>query len=484
MRAVSLQKRVCVVEAGRVGGADVWNGTVQSKTLWEMGQFVSKLTSSDFTGRLMDPAAAAQVATTAVDDNRIRDTLQRVSAQMEQQRMDVMKASGVELIRGKATFSGEHEVDVHTEGSGEYRELSADYFIIATGSKPRGHPLYPTDHRRVLTSDDMFNLPQVPRSLVIIGGGPMGCEFASCYARLGKTKVALVDKAPRILPKEDEDVAKRVEAQLERRGVRLHHHSHLFDLEPFEKPDRSGEGGCYYTVQKVLGGELQTFKAERALVVIGRVPNYDGLGLEQTKMRVQNGQLVVDEYNRCRPYEHIYCVGDACNDRKTVSLAQAAARAAVHAIFTSKPRYPVNSRVIRNFSTDVFLDEEVAGIGLNEQQCRERGISYLATSYDYAFMTRTAMMAETNGFVKLLVTNDREKQVLGVRAVGPHSGSVVEAVSLAIRNEASVYSLLKLNPAYPSVVQGLVECARLTVGRGSMMHYGKGIEVREWTAPC
>ncbi|KEG06565.1 putative dihydrolipoamide dehydrogenase [Trypanosoma grayi] len=137
-------------------------------------------------------------------------------------------------------------------------------------------------------------------------------------------------------------------------------------------------------------------------------------------------------------------------------------------MYSDKLARPINSAVLTNLSTVMFLEEEVACVGLNEQQCRAQRLSYMAARYGYEYLSRAIAMGDTVGFCKVIVTNDREKRLLGVRAVGAHAGSIVEVASLAIRRGESAYELLKLTSSYPSVVQGFAECIRMVLGRSAI----------------
>lgn len=473
LRAVEFGRSVCIVEADRIGGADAWGGCVSSKMLWEISRSMSKLAGSNFSTNLLSHVDTKELVN-SIESRRIMATLQQACLAKEEEYRQILSAAGVALIRGQATFANEQEIDIHTQGTGEYRALNADRFLIATGARPRQHVLHPCDHTRVVHSDDIFNLP-IPSSMVIIGAGPMGCEFASIFANLGRTDLRLIDKATRILPKEDEDVAMSVQNQLVARGVTIHHDCRLFDLEAVAN-------GCQYSIRNICTGKVDTFHVERALVAIGRQSNVEALGLENTRMRVKNGQLEMDAYNRCRPYQHIYCIGDACGGQKSVNLAVAAGRAVVNNIYGTAVKQAVSAVVAGNLATNMFLEEEVAAIGMNEMQCREQGVSYIAAKFDYRHLTRSLIMGQSEGFVKLITTQNREKRVLGVRAVGPHAGSVVEMASLLIRNGESVYELLKHQAAYPSMVSGVVECAHHIVGRSSHQ-YGRigGVSLTKWS---
>ncbi|AAZ11094.1 dihydrolipoamide dehydrogenase, putative [Trypanosoma brucei gambiense DAL972] len=485
LRAVDYNKRVCLVEAKRIGGCDLWDGALQSKTLWEMSKYVSSLSGAS-ARRVFDDDTVREIQQ-KLDLSRVQQTLQEVSATRETQTVELLRAAGVTTVFGRAMFSSPHELDVHSPGANEYHVLTADYFIIATGSVPRQHEFVVADHRRVVTTDTIMQLP-IPSSLVIIGAGAVGCEFASIYANFGRTEVTIIDKAKRILPKEDEDIANFVEEHLTRRGVRILNTCTLFDLESWEESD--DVGGCVYSVRHNTtnnrndANSVETYEAERALVSLGRTPNLSGLGLENTACKVTGGQVTLDAFGRCVPYKHIYAVGDVSADRGLVNLGEAQGRGAVEHIYGEKPARPVNSSLLTNLSTILFLEEEVACVGLNEEQCRALGFGYIVARYDYSHLSRAIAMGGAQGFCKVIVTNDRQKLLLGVRAVGAHAGSIVEVASLAIRQSDSVYSLLKLTAAYPAVVQGFVECIRMILGRSNIKpNTMPNLTLTEWRPP-
>ncbi|KAG5497708.1 hypothetical protein JKF63_03974 [Porcisia hertigi] len=472
MRAVDYGKSVCIIEARHVGGADLWSGTVPSKMFWEIADFAASLTGPEFARELLDPQQTRSIVS-GIPSERITQFLQKTCAEKEREYRALLKATGVQLIEGKAAFATPNEVDIHTEGTGEYRSIQADNIVIATGSSPRSHALAKCDRTRTVNSTDLFHLP-IPASMVVVGAGATGCEVASMFAKLGRTKVYLVDKAARILPNEDEDVAMYVQRHLIRRGVVIHHDCRLFDLE-------ACEADCQYSVRNIWTGDIETYNVERAMVAVGRRPNLETLGLENTKMQVENGILHCDFYNRCKPYKHIYCIGDATGSQRTVGTALTAGRAVVDTMFGSTPKLAVSPTVLTNIATNMFLENEVAAIGLNEQQCREEGIGYMVAKIEYKHLLRSVVMGVKDGFVKMIVTNNREKRVLGVRAVGPHAGSVVEVASLPIRNKESVYTMLKHNPAYPSLVSGLTDCAAMLVGRSALRSdVVDGVSIKTW----
>jgi dihydrolipoamide dehydrogenase len=460
--------RVCLIEKEELGGADLWNGALQSKTMWEMAKFYDKartfgkgIYEGDITERLV------------INEDKMQKTLFNVAETRRKQLAESIKSSGVLFIKGTARFLSEHKIAVATADD-EYN-IESDYFIIACGSVPRSHPQFPCDDTLIVSSDDIMKLP-IPKSLVIVGAGVIGCEFASIYANFGKTNVRIIEKTKRMLPMEDEDIASYVELLLSKKDVAFHHECGLDNLERVEV---DGQKMVRYTVKNQRTGALESHLVERALISIGRVPNYGPLALEAAGCKIERGMLVVDEHQRCKP--HIYAVGDATVDIALVNMGETEAINAIDHIY--KPKREAK-HVTDNLSTIMFLDQEVAAVGLNEQSCRKANIAYVAARYGYDFVTRAIVMGAAEGFVKIIVSNDRQKTVLGVRAVGAHASSIVELASLAIHNNQSVYDLCDILTAYPAMTQGFQECLRMLIGRSILKpNVFKELRLWEWVPP-
>jgi dihydrolipoamide dehydrogenase len=410
-----------------------------------------------------------------LNEGKMRKTLNDVAVFRMQQYETALRAANVRVLQGHGSFIDENQLHVHNAETGEYHAVTADYFIIATGSKPRRHPHYYTNKKSIITSDEIMS-QDLPKSIVIIGAGVIGCEFASILANFGKTQVHIIEKADRILPMEDADISGYQQALLEAKGVIVHKECKLFDLQSIENED--GTTCVHYAIQNNKTKALQTFQVERALISIGRVPNYKGLGLENTKCKVTDGRLTTDKFGRCTPHNHIFAVGDATMDIALVNMGEYEARCAIDHIYSERLIAPPTTE---NLSTIMFLDEEVAAVGYNEKQLREKGSGYLVARYGYEFVSRAVAMGDTQGFVKIIVTNDNEKRVLGVRAIGPHASSVVELASLAIRNNQSAYDLAELMTAYPAITQGFQECVRMLLNRSILKpNTFPSLVMKEW----
>nr|CCC92529.1 putative dihydrolipoamide dehydrogenase, point mutation [Trypanosoma congolense IL3000] len=482
LRAVDYNKRVCLVEAKRIGGCDLWNGTLQSKTLWEMSNFLARANGS-CARRVYDTTISSFME---LDEERMRQTLQEVSETRETQILSALHASNVALLYGRAAFASPHELEVCSREAKEYRTVTADYFIIATGSVPVTQPHIPVDHKHVVTSDDLMMLP-LPKSMVVVGGGALGSEFAATYARLGKTKVYLLDKKERIMPKEDDDVAETIQRGMEKNGVVVHQDCLLYSIHsPLQNNDwvmEGNNGGDHHpTVRYIImhrkTHELQTYEVERALIVTGRRPNYFGLGLRNTKCEVRGGSLVLNAFGQCVNQKHIYAVGDATDNDRSVSMGEAKGRLAVDHIYSphvTEPLHPDHSRI-------VFLDTAVAAVGKNEKQCREQNISYVVAKYGFELCSRNVAASNTEGFVKILASNDSKKTLLGVHVVGWSASTIVEFATAAIQRKQSAYELSEMLTAYPSVSQAFLECLRVILGT-SVLKPGTfpGLVCSTWT---
>lgn len=471
LRAVDFNKKVCIIEKGRIGGADLWNGALQSKTLWEMSK-MARLVGGETARRFLDMPEVPKV-----NHEQLQKTLLHAAEFREQQLLHQLQAADVHLIDGIGSFLNPNQVGVKSIAGGDNTHLiDADYFVIASGSKPREHPTLKQDKEIVLSSENIMTRP-IPKSMVIIGAGVIGCEFASIYANFGETEVRVIEKSDRILSTEDQDVAMFVQKLLEKKGVIFHHQSSL-------KEATVEDGRIKYSLTHNISGEVTDHYVDKALVSIGRVPYYDDLNITSLpEVTLVGGRLKRDEFHRINPYVHIYACGDVTTNIALVNVGEMEGRACVDHMYCSKPEADIVPN-FDNLSTIMFLDQEVAAVGLNEQQCQKRCIAYKMARYGYEFVSRAVAMNNTRGFVKLIVTNDRKMQVLGVRAIGPHASSIVELASLAIHNKESAYKLEELLTAYPAVTQGFLECLRMLLGSSVLKpNVFPELVVSEWQPP-
>lgn len=449
MRGLDLGKRVLLVEKDRIGGTGIYNGALASKTLWEIAQRVSS-TNELMRARDREPL---QLGWDEVQRTLNEALFERKYLHACHMQLLAAPGSGSHFRheRGHASLRDAHTV--HIQGPARHMDIHAEHIVIATGSKPRKLPEIPVDEEHILTSDGIFSLPTQPKSIVIIGAGVIGCEFATIFANLGGTRVHLIDRAERILPFEDEDVSEVIAKGLERKGVVIHRSAKLEHIAVVD--------GQVEYILSYPDGRTETVTVEKALLSVGRTPVIHGLGLETAGVVFdpQRGAPVLQGNQTSVP--HIHIVGDATGSNMLVNLGEMQARYVVAKAFGQDPK-PVS---YDNVSTIMFLDPEVAGVGLNEQQCRKQGIAYRMARIDYSCLARAIAMRRTKGFFKLLVTHDAEMRVLGMRAVGEHASSAIQAVALMIRLGTPIAELACLVHPHPSITEGVQECARMLLGR-------------------
>ena len=448
MRAWDYGKRVCVIERGRVGGAGVHHGALSSKTLWELSRDYRRALQRDrgFSAERVD--VSFEQVRHAVE-TAVGERTNQLSHQLEALGRSLPGRKGtITFIRGSASFIDPHRVHI----DGPDRIVEAENFVIATGSSPRSLPDIEVDGRFVMTSDHVMRLDHFPRSLVILGAGVVGCEYATIFANYGRTKVYLIDRADRILPFEDADVAQLCATRLEAKGVTIHHKARLLDMKVVDDQ-------VAYTIQHATGG-VETITVERALISIGRSPNTRNLGLEKVGVKLSpRGHMEVSGA-RSVSVPHIYGAGDLTHSWALVSVAEIEGRHAVDQMYDSS----VKPLSYDNISSIMFLDPEVAGVGLNEKQAQAARIPYKVAVYGYSMVSRAIAMRATNGFLKLLVSDDDEMRILGMRALGVHASTSIETVALMIHQQRPVSDLAEVLHPHPSVTEGLQDCVRMLLG--------------------
>lgn len=448
MRAMDLGKRVMLIEQDRIGGTGIYNGALASKTLWELSQRVASANEVVRT-RGREPFRLSWEEISKTLNEAMFERKYLYSCHMQLLASNESGPGRFTHIRGTASFLNTHQVQIIREGQASV--ATADHFIIATGSRPRGSAGILVDERSILSSDGIFNIDGLPKSIVIIGAGVIGCEFATIFSNLGETKVHLIDRAERILPFEDEDISELIAKGLERKGVVIHHQATLEHIEA--KSD-----GVHYRLG-YEGGLTEHVIVEKALLSVGRAPNVDKLDLDMAQVkRDDRGNVVLHETASSQP--HIHVVGDAMGANMLVNIGEMEGRHAVERIWGVHDD-PLSHA---NVSTIMFLNPEVAGVGLNEQDCRKKNIPHRIAQLDYSCVARAIAMRQTKGFFKLIVTDDERMTVLGMRAVGEHASSAIQAVAMMMANGMGIRSLAQLMHPHPSIIEGVQECARMLLG--------------------
>ena len=449
MRALDFGKRVCLIEMNRVGGAGLYDGALSSKTLWEL--------SKDVYHARKRTKMYSNLNNFSLNYSNILKELDSAVKERSSQLVGHLKALQSEgysdlffYKHGRAKLTSKNEVLIQCN-DGEDETIFANNIILATGSKPRKLAHIPIDEKIIVTSDGIHHWKELPKSMVVLGAGVIGCEYATIYSNFGETKVNLIDKAHQILPFEDDDITQLVQENLIENGVKIHHKSTLVRMDIID-------GEVEYELS-CGDGTSEVHRVEKALIAVGRIPNSEGLGLEELGVEI-NERLAVEDVDTRSSVPNIYAIGDLTADIALVNVGELEGRHAVKKIMGHK-----NKLSYDNISSIMFLKPLVAAVGMNEKQAREKGLAYQVVSIDYACIPRAIAMGSPQGFFKIMVTNDRDMKILGMRAVGAQASSAIQAVALLMSMEKGVEELSELIHPHPSLIEGIQECCRMLLGK-------------------
>ncbi len=362
----------------------------------------------------------------------------------------LMKKNGITVLQGHGRLKGPGAVEV-TSRDGARQSVSSKAIILATGSVPKMLPGLKVDGARVVTSTEALALEFVPKTLLILGAGAVGVEFASIYARFGST-VTLVEMLPRVLPIEDEESSAELHKAFRKRGIDVRVGSRVENVKVAGK-------GVEVQVQSEKAGK-EILKADVLLVAVGRRAVTEDLGLEGTRVAIERGFVKVDA--RMRTGEpSVYAIGDLLATPALAHVASHEGIVAVEAIAGKDPA-PINYDQIPNCT---YSDPEVASIGLTEQAARQRGHAVRVGRFPIPVLGKARIMAAQEGFVKL-VGAERYDELLGIHIVGPRATELIGEGGMALRLESTVEDLFQAIHAHPTLSEAMGEAALSLLSRG------------------
>jgi dihydrolipoamide dehydrogenase len=361
----------------------------------------------------------------------------------------LMKKHKVDVHAGWGRIVSPHEVAVE-DGASE-SVLGAKNVLVATGSVPRDLPFLKADGQSVLNSDHILKSQSIPKSLLVIGSGAVGSEFASCFSRYG-TKTVLVEVLPRILPVEDEDVSKEVERVFKKRGIEVHTKTGVESVTP------NGDGTVTVKAKGPDGGPL-SWSVEKVLLAVGRKPVTEGLGLEAVGVATVQGYVKVDAHQRTN-VPGVWAIGDVT---PTIWLAHVASAEGIVAAETmaGHPTVPVNRDQVPGCT---YCDPEVASIGLTEAKAKERGHVVRTGRFNFGVLAKAAMEPAQDGFVKI-VSDAKYDEILGVHIVGPHATELIAEGGALLRLEATTEEMIRTIHAHPTLSEAMHEAAEAVHGQ-------------------
>ncbi len=426
----AVKAKVTLVESHKMGGDCLNYGCVPSKALIKTATLARQIRHASDYG-----LARAEAA---VDFAQVMERVARVVREIEpHDSVERYTQLGVDVVLGRARITSPWHVEI-TKDDGTTRTLSTRSIVIATGAAPFVPPLPGLDDVGYLTSDTLWGLRELPRRLVVLGGGPIGCELAQAFARLG-AQVTQVEQLPRLLAREDEEVSAFARRALEADGVTV-----LAGHKALRCEQRDGEK----TLVLESGGTERAIAFDALLVAVGRSARLAGFGLEELGIPV--GRTVqTDEYLRTI-YPNILAAGDVAGPFQfTHTAAHQAWYASVNALFGSLKKFKTDYSVIPSAT---FIDPEVARVGLNEQEAKEKGVAYEVTRYGIEDLDRAIADSAAHGFVKVLTEPGRDR-ILGVTIVGEHAADLLAEYVLAMKHGLGLNKILGTIHTYPTLAE-------------------------------
>ncbi len=441
IRAAQLGMTVLIVEKEpRLGGVCTLWGCIPTKALLHTADLLEECRHGAEVGvssrevRLDMPAAMKH------KEKIVRQSSNGVAYLMKKNRVDVAAGFGRLAGPGRVSVTG-------TDGAETVHQVKN--VIVATGSTPRSLPGMDIDDKVVLSSTSMLELTEVPKSLVVIGSGAVGVEFASMHARFG-AKVTIVEVLPRIVPVEDEEISRELAASFKRQGIAIYPETRVERLT-------RGEGGAELLARSA-GDKTETFRAEKVLMAVGRRPLSTGIGLEAMGVATDKGYITVDATMRTN-VPGVYAIGDVIPTQALAHLASAEGVLAVEHM-AGKPTRPINYDQIPGCT---YCSPEIGSIGLTEAKARERGYDVVVGKFPFSAVGKARILNQASGFVKI-VAEKKYDEVLGVHIIGPSATELIAEAGAAMKLEATSEELVKTIHAHPTLSEAIHEAAEAVQG--------------------
>lgn len=435
VRAGQLGLRTAIIEKDKnLGGTCLLRGCIPTKALLHAADIYDEIKHAQDLG--------IRTGNVSIDFPQVQKRKGKVVLKLSKGVEFLMKKNHVQTLKGTGRLEGRGKIRVDG-ANGENRTIESKNIIIATGSVPRSLPNLDIDGKQIITSDEVLELQEVPKSMIVLGAGAVGVEFASMYARFG-TEVTLVELLPRVLPIEDEEISAELAKALKKQGVKV------FTGANFSSAKKEGRK---VKVTARVGDLDKEFTAELLLVAVGRRAYLDGLGLENTRVETERGFVKADDHMRTAD-PNVFAIGDVLPTPLLAHVASAEGIIAVETIAGKDPR-PINYDRIPNCT---YCQPEVASVGLTEARARERGFEVKVGHFPTPVIGKAQILGAAEGLIKI-VSEARYDEVLGAHIIGPHATELIVEACVALQMESTVGELINTIHAHPTVAEAFKEAA-------------------------
>ncbi len=456
IRSAQLGLKTAIVEKGNLGGTCLHKGCIPSKALLRSAEVyaTTKNHAADFgvnTGEVSLDFSRVQ----ARKENIVSQLHQGVQGLMKKGKIDVFEGTGRML--GPSIFSPSPGGTISVEmNSGEENEmLIPKNVVIATGSRPRSLPGLTIDGTQVMSSDEALTMTELPKSILIVGGGVIGIEWASMLNDFG-VDVTVIEYADRIIPTEDADISKEMQKLLTKKGIKIATSAKVL-ADSLETTKDS------VTISAELKGETTAFTAEKMLVSVGRQANVEGIGIENTDIVVENGFIQVKDTFQTKE-SHIYAIGDVIGGLQLAHVASHEGITAVEHISGQKT-HAIDYNLV---SRCIYSNPEAASVGITEQQAKEKGFDVKVGKFSFKAIGKALVYGESDGFVKI-IADKKTNDILGVHMIGPHVTDMISEAGLAMVLDATPWEIASTIHPHPTLSEVMGEAALAVEGKAIHM---------------
>ena len=435
IRAAQLGKKVAIVEKADLGGVCLNWGCIPTKALLKSAQVFSYCKNAAHYGVAVEGEVKPDFEKIVARSRTVAETMSKGVAFL-------MKKNNIDVINGFGKLAGEGKVEV----DGTVYEAGA--IILATGARPRQMPFMPVDGEHVITSKEALVLPKLPQSMIVVGSGAIGSEFACLYASLG-VKVTVIEYMPQMMPLEDEEVAKTMERSFRKMRAAVLTSTNVKSVTVGE------DGMCNVEIEGKKGAE--TLTAEIVLSAVGIKSNIEGIGLEEMGIEVDRDKIKVDEHYQTSA-KGVYAIGDII---ATPALAHVASAEAIHCVEHICGLNP-DAVDYSTIPSCIFTSPEVASVGMTEQQAQKAGIEYKVGRFPFTASGKATAAGDRDGFVKLIF--DADEKLIGAHLVGATVTEMLGEPTLAKRLGVTAHAIAKTIHSHPTMHEGLMEASEAALG--------------------
>ena len=435
IRAAQLGKKVAIVEKADLGGVCLNWGCIPTKALLKSAQVFSYCKNAAHYGVAVEGEVKPDFEKIVARSRTVAETMSKGVAFL-------MKKNNIDVINGFGKLAGEGKVEV----DGTVYEAGA--IILATGARPRQMPFMPVDGEHVITSKEALVLPKLPQSMIVVGSGAIGSEFACLYASLG-VKVTVIEYMPQMMPLEDEEVAKTMERSFRKMRAAVLTSTNVKSVTVGE------DGMCNVEIEGKKGAE--TLIAEIVLSAVGIKSNIEGIGLEEMGIEVDRDKIKVDEHYQTSA-KGVYAIGDII---ATPALAHVASAEAIHCVEHICGLNP-DAVDYSTIPSCIFTSPEVASVGMTEQQAQKAGIEYKVGRFPFTASGKATAAGDRDGFVKLIF--DADEKLIGAHLVGATVTEMLGEPTLAKRLGVTAHAIAKTIHSHPTMHEGLMEASEAALG--------------------